>query len=53
LASRIILPALKTSASAPPGSVKRKNASEATLGIREMKRLDGDIKFMVHVAAVS
>ena len=44
---------LKASASAPAGSVKRKNGSDARLAIREMKRPDGDIKFIIHVAAVS
>jgi len=44
---------LKISASAPAGSVKRKNGSGAKLAIREMKRPDGDIRFIVHVAAVS
>src|ERR1700737_4260917 len=53
LASRSIVPALKASASAPAGSVKRKNGSDARLAIREMKRPDGDIKFIMHVAAVS
>jgi hypothetical protein len=33
--------------------VKRKNGSDARLAIREMKRPDGDIKFIIHVAAVS
>jgi hypothetical protein len=48
------MPALKAaSASAPAGSVKRKNGSDARLAIREMKRPDGDIKFIIHVAAVS
>jgi hypothetical protein len=53
LASRSIMPALKASASAPAGSVKRKNGSDARLAIREMKSPDGDIKFIIHVAAVS
>src|ERR1700732_1263990 len=53
LASRSIMPALKASASAPAGSVKRKNGSDARLAIREMKRPDGEIKFIIHVAAVS
>ena len=53
LANRSILPSLKASASAPAGSVKRKNGSDAILAIREMKRPDGDIKFIVQVAAVS
>jgi hypothetical protein len=47
------MPALKASASAPAGSVKRKNGSDARLAIREMKRPDGDSKFIIHVAAVS
>jgi hypothetical protein len=47
------MPALKASASAPAGSVKRKNGSDATLAIREMKSPDGEIKFIIHVAAVS
>jgi hypothetical protein len=47
------MPALKASASAPAGSVKRKNGSDARLAIREMKSPDGDIKFIIHVAAVS
>jgi hypothetical protein len=33
--------------------VKRKNGSDARLAIREMKRPDGDIKFIIQVAAVS
>src|SRR5260370_6071310 len=53
LATRSIMPALKASASAPAGSVKRKNGSDARLDIREMKSPDGDIKFIIHVAAVS
>ena len=53
LASRSIMPALKASASAPAGSVRRKNGNDARLAIREMKRPDGDIKFIIHVAAVS
>jgi hypothetical protein len=44
---------LKASANAPAGSVKRKNGSDARLAIREMKRPDRDIKFIVQVAAVS
>jgi hypothetical protein len=48
-----IVPALKASASAPAGSVKTKNGSDARLAIKEMKRPDGDIKFIIHVAAVS
>src|SRR5260370_19578567 len=47
------MPGLKPSASDPAGSVKRKNGSDARLAIREMKRPDGDIKFIIHVAAVS
>ena len=53
MASRSIIPALKASASAPAGSVKRKNGSDARLAIREMERPDGDNKFIIHVAAVS
>src|SRR5258707_754520 len=53
LANRNILLWLKASASAPAGSVKRKNGSDAKLAIREMKRPDGDIRFIVQVAAVS
>jgi hypothetical protein len=53
LASRSIVPEFKASASAPAGSVKRKNGSDARLAIREIKRPDGDIKFIIHVAAVS
>jgi len=53
LANRNILLSLKASASAPAGSVKRKNGSDARLAIKEMKRPDGDIRFIVHVAAVS
>jgi hypothetical protein len=53
LANRNILTSLKASASAPAGSVKRKNGSDARLAIREMKSPDGDIRFIVHVAAVS
>jgi hypothetical protein len=33
--------------------VKRKNGSAARLAIRDMKSPDGDIKFIIHVAAVS
>jgi hypothetical protein len=47
------MPALKASASTPAASVKRKNGSDARLVIREMKRPDGDIKFIIQVAAVS
>ncbi len=53
LAKRNILLSLNASASAPAGSVKRKNGSDARLAIREMKKPDGDIRFIVHVAAVS
>jgi len=53
LAARNILPSLKPSASAPAGSVKRKNGSEAKLVIREMKSPDCDTKLIIHVAAVS
>src|SRR5262249_1623453 len=53
LASRSIMRALKASASAPAGSVRRKNGSEARLALREMKRPDGDIKFIIHVPVVS
>src|SRR5260370_42631676 len=53
LASRSIMPALKASASAPAGNVKRKNGRCARLDIREMKSPDGDIKFIIHVAAES
>jgi hypothetical protein len=53
LANRNILTSLKASASAPAGRVKRKNGSDARLAIREMKRPDGDIRLIVHVAAVS
>jgi hypothetical protein len=53
LANRNLLLSLKASASAPAGSVKRKNGSDARLAIREMKKPDGDIRFIVHVAAVS
>jgi hypothetical protein len=44
---------LKESASAPAGSVKRKNGSDAKLAIKEMKRPEGEIKCIVQVAAVS
>jgi hypothetical protein len=44
---------LKASARAPAGSVKRKKGSDARLAIREMNRPDGEIKFIIHVAAVS
>jgi len=47
------MPASKASANAPVGSVKRKNGNDARLAIREMKSPDGDIKFIIHVAAVS
>jgi hypothetical protein len=47
------MPASKASASAPAGSVKRKKGNDARLAIREMKSPDGDIKFIIHVAAVS
>ena len=47
------MPVLKASASAPAGSVKRKNGSDARLAIREMKSPVGDITFIIHVAAVS
>jgi hypothetical protein len=53
LANLNILLSLKASASAPAGSVKRKNGSDARLAIKEMKRPDGDTRFIVHVAAVS
>jgi hypothetical protein len=33
--------------------VKRKNGSDARPAITEMERLDGDNKFIIHVAAVS
>src|ERR1700732_307905 len=52
-ANRNILLSLKASASAPAGSVKRKNGSDARLASREMKKPDGDIRFIVQVAAVS
>jgi hypothetical protein len=53
LANRRIFPSLNASASAPPGSVKSKNGSAAKLAIKEIKRPDDDIKFIIQVAAVS
>jgi hypothetical protein len=51
-ANHNILLSLKASASAPTRSVKRKNGSDARLAVRDEKA-DGDIKLIVHVAAVS
>jgi hypothetical protein len=48
-----MLPSLKASASTPAGSVNRKNGSEAKLAISEMNRPEGDITFIIQVAAVS
>ena len=48
-----ILLSLKASVSAPAGSAKRNNGSDARLSINEMKSPDGHIRFIVHVAAVS
>jgi hypothetical protein len=53
VASRSIMPASKASASAPAGSVERKKGNDARLAIRQMKSPDGDIKFIIHVAAMS
>src|SRR5260370_7394292 len=41
------------SASAPAGSVKKKNGSEATVAIRERNRAESLTRFIVQVAAVS
>ena len=41
------------SASAPAGSVKKKNGSEATVDIRERNRGESLTRFIVQVAAVS
>src|SRR5215469_12849035 len=53
LVTRIILDSFTASASAPAGSVNRKNGNDARLVIKDMKSPDDDIKFIVQVAAVS
>jgi hypothetical protein len=41
------------SASAPAGSVKKKNGNEATVDIKDKKSGESLTRFIVHVAAVS
>jgi hypothetical protein len=41
------------SASAPAGSVKKKNGKEATVDIKDKKSGESLTRFIVHVAAVS
>src|SRR3981081_618229 len=53
LVVRSIRPLSKASASAPAGSANKKNGNDARLVMTEIRKLDGDMVFIIHVAAVS